>query len=168
MHQRIREFPASGGASVCAQAFYDPELLQYGKVLLDELQWNGVAMVEFKKDLKTGDYVLMEINPKFWGSLDLSLAAGVNFPYFLIQRALGEVVEKQFSFKTNTRFQWLLNGELYHCINRPGSIFKVIRDLFRSKNDIYFTDPMPNFFQVIMIPVDFYKLYLKDQFYRKR
>jgi predicted ATP-grasp superfamily ATP-dependent carboligase len=161
MHRRIREFPASGGASVCAEAFYDERLLKYGKALLDKLQWNGVAMIEFKKDEKSNEYKLMEINPKFWGSLDLSLIAHVNFPYFLVQRAIGNPVEQDFAFETNHRFQWLLNGELYHCIERPRSAGKIIRDLFRSKNDIWLRDPLPVLFQFIMIPIDIYKRWIK-------
>ena len=159
MHRRVREFPASGGASVCAETFYDEKLFIYGKTLLDKLQWNGVAMIEFKKDDR--DYKLMEINPKFWGSLDLSLTAHVDFPYFLVQRALGIPVEPDFSFETNHRFQWLLNGELYHCIERPRSIPLVLRDLFRSKNDIWVRDPLPFFFQLLMIPIDIYKHWFK-------
>jgi predicted ATP-grasp superfamily ATP-dependent carboligase len=159
MHRRVREFPASGGASVCAEAFYDEKLFRYSKALLDKLQWNGVAMIEFKKD--NNDYKLMEINPKFWGSLDLSLTAHVNFPYFLVQRALGITIEPEFSFETNHRFQWLLNGELYHCLERPRSIPSVFRDLFRSKNDIWVRDPLPVLFQLLMIPIDIYKHWFK-------
>ncbi len=70
-HQRLREYPYTGGISTAASSIRNDQLLDYGKKLLDELQWNGVAMVEFKW---TGDdFYLIEINPKFWGSLDLSL-----------------------------------------------------------------------------------------------
>jgi predicted ATP-grasp superfamily ATP-dependent carboligase len=91
MHKRIREYPVSGGASVCAESFYDKQLEEHGKKMLDLVKWNGVAMVEFKKHTD-GEYKLMEINPKFWGSLELALAAGVNFPYGLVQQQRGEKV----------------------------------------------------------------------------
>lgn len=156
MHKRIREYPVTGGASTCAESFFDEKLIEYGEKLLDYLKWNGVTMVEFKKDEKTNTYTLMEINPKFWGSLELALAAGVNFPYFIIQKVKNEEVE--FSDKFNkVRFQWVLNGELFHVIGRPGDFFAVIRDLFRSKKDLSWRDPLPNLFQVIMIPVHYYK-----------
>ena len=45
-------------------------------------------MVEFKKDNETGVFNLMEINAKFWGSLDLALVCGANFPQMLIDDAL--------------------------------------------------------------------------------
>ena len=56
MHKRIRENPITGGSSVCAKSIYEPKLFRYGKDLLDKLNWHGVAMVEFKKDSKSGKY----------------------------------------------------------------------------------------------------------------
>ena len=44
-------------------------------------------MVEFKLDEQTQEVKLMEINPKFWGSLELGLAAGVNFGELLVRTA---------------------------------------------------------------------------------
>jgi len=49
------------------------------------LNYTGVAMVEFKVNYKTGDWVLIEINGRFWGSLPLAVAAGANFPFYLYQ-----------------------------------------------------------------------------------
>ena len=42
--------------------------------LLDSLNWNGPAMVEFKLDQNLNEYKLIEINPKLWGSLDLTIS----------------------------------------------------------------------------------------------
>jgi len=75
MHRRLREYPVTGGPSALAESIYDPMLMEQGLRLLDNLKWHGVAMVEFKKDILTGRYVLMEINPKFWGSLELAIAS---------------------------------------------------------------------------------------------
>src|SRR5436309_4883105 len=49
------------------------------------LRYTGVAMVEFKIDLPTGRWILVEINGRFWGSLPLAIAAGADFPYWLYQ-----------------------------------------------------------------------------------
>jgi protein-tyrosine-phosphatase len=47
--------------------------------------WHGVAMVEFKLDEVTGECRLMEVNGRFWGSLPLAVAAGADFPYYLVE-----------------------------------------------------------------------------------
>ncbi|TAL62899.1 MAG: carboxylate--amine ligase [Bacteroidetes bacterium] len=156
MHKRIREYPATGGASVCAEGIYDEQLMEHGKKILDHLKWNGVAMVEFKKDSKDGSYKLMEINPKFWGSLELALASGVNFPLCLVKNVKGENIGQQEEYK-KIRFHWLLNGELYHFLSRPLSFFRILVDLFTAKNDISLRDPLPNLMQVLLIFVHYYK-----------
>jgi hypothetical protein len=85
VHERIREFPVTGGASTCARTIVHERACEWGKTLLDALNWHGVAMVEFKWNPETDRLVLMEINPKFWGSTELGLAAGINFGALLIE-----------------------------------------------------------------------------------
>jgi protein-tyrosine-phosphatase len=55
-------------------------------------------MVEFKLD-ERGQHWLMEINPRLWGSLALSIDAGVNFPLGLLQIARGEQPPAQPDYK---------------------------------------------------------------------
>lgn len=156
MHHRIREYPVTGGASVCAESFSDGELFRYGKKLLDHLKWDGVAMVEFKKDNKDGKYKLMEINPKFWGSLELAIESGVNFPSMLADRARGKEVEESNRFNQVT-FHWIINGELFHFLSRPSSIVKIFQSMKKSKSDFRIADIKPNLFQVLNIFVHYYK-----------
>jgi protein-tyrosine-phosphatase len=69
-----------------------PELLAASERLIAALEWNGVAMVEFKLDLHTREFCLMEINGRFWGSLPLAIAAGADFPSMLLDLELdGEI-----------------------------------------------------------------------------
>jgi len=112
MHQRIREYPVSGGASTAARAFYSARLMDFGLKLLTELRWTGVAMVEFKLDSRTGDFVLMEINGKFWGSLELALRAGVNFGADIVRLFRGERLAYSDSYDRNVHFYWPLDNDL--------------------------------------------------------
>lgn len=88
-HRRVREYPVTGGPSTLCVSVVDDRLTGYAASVIRELEWTGVAMVEFKKD---DDYRLMEVNPRFWGSLPLATRAGVNFPELLCRRAMGEEV----------------------------------------------------------------------------
>jgi predicted ATP-grasp superfamily ATP-dependent carboligase len=123
MHHRIREYPVTGGASACAESFRVPKLKEYGTRILDELRWHGPCMVEFKKvaDLQS-DYVLMELNPKFWGSLDLAIACKVDFPYLLCEMARGKNLEYNEDYKAGVRFHWPLSDDLLHIIGKPSSL----------------------------------------------
>lgn len=88
-HRRLREYPISGGPSTLCESYYDSALVDVGTRLLKALDWRGVAMVECKRDRRTGEYKVLEINPRFWGSLPLALRCGVDFPVYQAQIALG-------------------------------------------------------------------------------
>jgi predicted ATP-grasp superfamily ATP-dependent carboligase len=88
-HRRIRSFTYSGGASVYRGAFARDELREHGTALLSALDWHGPAMVEFRRDARDGSFRLMEINPRFWGSLALPVHAGVDFPRHYAALAAG-------------------------------------------------------------------------------
>ena len=117
-HRRLREKPPSGGASVlCESIAIDPVLLDYAMRLLRPIEWHGVAMMEFKQDLRTGRSFLMEINGRFWGSLQLAIDAGVDFPYLSCQLALGETIATPVDYQVGAKSRWLL-GDLDHLIMR--------------------------------------------------
>lgn len=88
-HRRLREYPISGGPSTLCESVRDEHLVELGTRLLKAMKWRGVAMVEFKQSRRTGEYKLLEINPRFWGSLPLALQCGVDFPVYQAQLALG-------------------------------------------------------------------------------
>ena len=79
-HKRIREYPTRGGPSSCCESIRDPELSRIGRRLLESLEWTGLAMVEFKFDEVRKQYFIIEVNPRYWGSLPLAVYSGVNFP----------------------------------------------------------------------------------------
>jgi predicted ATP-grasp superfamily ATP-dependent carboligase len=146
MHRRIRELPASGGVSCCAESIFEDDLLQCGARLLDALHWHGVAMVEFKRDFQTGELWLMEVNPKFWGSLDLAIAAGVDFPSLAVRVALDEPLDVSLAYREGLRFHWPFGqGELLHVSERPRAAFSILRDCidFRVRSNLWLTDPLP-------------------------
>ena len=110
-HRRLREKPPSGGVSVLSEsAKVDPALAVPAQKLLDNVGWHGVAMVEFKVS-PDGTPYLMEINTRFWGSLQLAIDAGVDFPYLLYKITCGEPTESIENYKTNIKLRWLL-GDL--------------------------------------------------------
>jgi predicted ATP-grasp superfamily ATP-dependent carboligase len=147
MHRREREYPATGGASTAAESIDDPALHAIGAKLLRELRWHGIAMVEFKR-LRDGRYVLMEINPKFWGSLDLAIAAGVDFPWLAVQLALRRPIDVPV-YRVGLRFQWIAR-DLLHAAARPRHSGRVLRDLLdpRVAKDFTLADPLPSLIEV--------------------
>ncbi len=163
-HRRIREKPPSGGVSVYRESVAaDPALVARSLALLEHFGWCGVAMVEYKVDERSGTPYLMEVNGRFWGSLQLAVDAGVDFPVLLVRAATGEAVEPVNSYTEGVRSRWWW-GDVDHLIARlrrsraalslppdaPGR-WRALRDFFtvhfaRDREEILrFDDPRPFF-----------------------
>jgi predicted ATP-grasp superfamily ATP-dependent carboligase len=117
-HRRLREKPPAGGVSVyCESIAADAGLVSRSRGLLERLGWQGVAMVEFKIDRATGTPYLMEINGRLWGSLQLAIDAGVDFPALLVSWVLGEQPAAVTSWRAGARLRWEW-GNLDYLLSR--------------------------------------------------
>lgn len=115
-HRRLREFPVSGGVSTLRESVVpDEKVREYGTRLLEGLGWEGVAMVEFKMDDKAGVPRLMEVNGRFWGSLDLAVESGVDFPHLLVQHMTGQPVGSDNDYRIGHRSRWF-RGDLERVV----------------------------------------------------
>lgn len=75
-HQRHRTFPPEGGVTVYSESVIYPEILEIGRKLLDDLEWEGLAMIEFMFDEPSQSWRIIELNPRLWGSVMLSAFNG--------------------------------------------------------------------------------------------
>ena len=117
-HRRIREKPPSGGVSVLCESIRPPaEALDAACRLISSNEWHGVAMIEFKWDDDENRPKLIEVNGRFWGSLNLAIRAGVDFPYLLYLLALGQKVEGPAEYRIGLKSRWEL-GDLDHLLIR--------------------------------------------------
>jgi predicted ATP-grasp superfamily ATP-dependent carboligase len=108
-HRRLREYPLSGGPSTFCESCHVPDAEVYSRRILDHLGWVGLAMVEFKMDQARGIPVLMEINPRPWGSMALPIRAGVDFPWLLYQLARDGSLPPQPDHRDDVRLRFLVN-----------------------------------------------------------
>jgi len=132
-HRRIREKPPGGGVSVYRESIAaDPELALRSQELLEQFSWQGVAMVEYKLDRSDGTPYLMEVNGRFWGSLQLAIDAGVDFPALLVAAALGRRPDPILRYRLRTRSRWWW-GDVDHVLIR----------LRRSKAELGLPDEAP-------------------------
>jgi predicted ATP-grasp superfamily ATP-dependent carboligase len=117
-HRRIREKPPSGGVSVVSESIEFPGQAGGAALrILEKVRWTGVAMVEFKVDRETNEAKLLEINARFWGSLQLAVSSGVDFPYLLYRLALEAPMDKPGPYVVGLRSRWEL-GDLDHLLIR--------------------------------------------------
>lgn len=128
-HRRLREKPPSGGVSVLSESVpVDSAQLRHARALLDAVNWHGIAMVEYRVG-SDGTPYLMEINTRFWGSLQLAIDAGVDFPYLLLQTCSGQKPAPVDSYRLGRKLRWLLGDldNLYLTLRdeRTGAVRKM-------------------------------------------
>ncbi|NIA11170.1 MAG: ATP-grasp domain-containing protein [Nitrospiraceae bacterium] len=163
-HKRIREYPVTGGPSTARMSVRHAKMEKYATTLLKELEWHGVAMVEFKLDERTKEPVLMEINPRFWGSLNQAICAGVDFPYLLYTMAVEGDVQPVFTYKTGVKTRWML-GDCRGLIDylRTNKRKEVLKDFLRFyERDLYYddidlSDPLPTIAELMIPMINFIK-----------
>ncbi|MDS0473691.1 carboxylate--amine ligase [Natrinema sp. 1APR25-10V2] len=139
-HCQRRGWEYCGGPSAYRESVHIPELETAGRALLGELEWHGLAMVEFLRDPADGEFKLMEINPRFWSSLPFSVRAGADFPYYYWQLATDEPIPSDPTYEVGMGGH-LLRGELsylhsvatkeYPLVERP-SLNEAARDVAAS------------------------------------
>jgi protein-tyrosine-phosphatase/predicted ATP-grasp superfamily ATP-dependent carboligase len=150
IHKRITEH---GGVSSYREilgdtAFGNKEAISR---LIAKIKWTGAGMLEFK--VQNGIPVLMELNGRFFGSIELSVKSGLNLPKQFLELCLEQKTpQKNQAYNLNTRVrnlhdEVLLNlgalakGKLGHYITWK---LQVIRSIFRKNEfieDNFFSDP---------------------------
>lgn len=110
----MREKPPSGGVGVVVESIaVDPALRAPLERLVERLAWHGVGMLELRRTPE-GRAVVMELNPRLWGSLQLAIDAGADFPGWLLAlHADGAAPSGE--PRTGVRVRWLL-GDLDHLL----------------------------------------------------
>jgi len=151
-HQRIREKPPSGGVSTYRQSVaLSPSIKKHTETLLKYLNWQGVAMVEYKMDKRDNIPKLMEINGRFWGSLQLALDAGVDFPALLLKTLDNKPFDPIEDYKIGVKTRWFM-----------GDLDSLLLVLFKDKKVL---NVPKNFSSKTKYFFDFLKIWQKNQFY---
>jgi len=91
--RRTRQYPMDfGRASTYVETIDDADLENDARRLLSAMRFTGMVEVEFKRDVRTGANLLLDVNPRAWGWQSLCARAGVDFPYLLWRLAKGDPV----------------------------------------------------------------------------
>ena len=131
---RLRTYPPKMGACTLGVSTHDDRALEMGQMLLNNLSWNGFAQVEFRESPKDGKLYLMEINPRLWGSVQLPIFAGVNFPKIMIESFLEnkDISPDELDYKTGVYFRWF--GDYLSIMNDSESFKKKLLKLIKKPN----------------------------------
>jgi len=156
-HERVHE-PIKGGGSLYRKSVpLDNRIYECSKKIIEALNFTGVLMIEYKQDSK-GEFVLIEINPRFWGSLPLSIKAGIDFPYLLFElfvnkkKVCKNKYKKMFCRNIFGDLRWMSENKYYnhnvlHYNTKPWKeVFFEFLNIIKGKEnfDIFsIRDPLP-------------------------
>jgi predicted ATP-grasp superfamily ATP-dependent carboligase/LmbE family N-acetylglucosaminyl deacetylase len=99
--RKLKQHPPTLGISRLSEAVEVPEIVAGSMRLLEELGYEGVAQVEYKRDARDGAYRLMEVNVRPWTWIGLATACGVNLPLRAHAWALAEGSEGEGAASTS-------------------------------------------------------------------
>jgi predicted ATP-grasp superfamily ATP-dependent carboligase/protein-tyrosine-phosphatase len=166
-HRRLHEVPYTGGASSFRESIEDEELVNLSTKLLDAIDYNGLAMVEFRRSRLDGAPYFLEINGRLWGSVALALHSGADFPRALIEcYENGAPTAVQAHYRPGTRCRNIFPGEISHLVSilkakpnksaetAPSKTKAVTKFIGLSLNPMirhdyfWWRDPLPGFVQM--------------------
>jgi predicted ATP-grasp superfamily ATP-dependent carboligase len=154
--KELRNHPFENGPACYVETVNAPGLVNMAEKLLKSLNFVGIADIDLVIDSRDNQPKLMEINPRFWGSTQVAINAGVDFPALLYTMLKDGDIKKSLSYKTGVRCRYLLYTDLVRLISilrsdcSSGFKRKTFRDFFIiHKSDGYYVyshdDIMPFF-----------------------
>ena len=113
VYRETRQYPDSGGPAIAARTVEREPWIDSVLDLLRAHDWKGPAHMDVLYDPDTETYKLIEINPRFWSSLRLTIAAGVDIPYIVYKLAVdGGVPRLEAEYREGLTYRWIVPNEL--------------------------------------------------------
>jgi predicted ATP-grasp superfamily ATP-dependent carboligase len=150
-----------GGSGVVNVTNELPQIRGASCSILSKLKWDGPLQLEWLEEEGTGQFFLLEGNPKFWGTTQLSISAGLDYPAWWV--GLHEGIEPQVPpYRRDLMFRWLVK-EMRTVLTVPRNRARLRREVsayfarFRHHpriNDFDRGDPLPSLYDWLMLAVE--------------
>jgi predicted ATP-grasp superfamily ATP-dependent carboligase len=106
----LRRFPVNFGGGSFHGVKWLPETAQEGERFFRNIDFTGLANIEFKKDVRDGKLKVIECNARFTAAQELVTRCGINMPYIIYCYLTGTKIPEANSFKENLHY-WYLNRD---------------------------------------------------------
>lgn len=144
VYKEIRQFPITGGPATFSESVERADIIRYFLKLLKAMKWQGVAHADFLIDPRDNKPKLLEINPRFWTSLNLAILSGVDFPYLLYKMGIEGDVKPVNNYRIGVKMR-VLPEDLLCFLSTPNRFKKISEFMtFNSDAVLSFDDPSPS------------------------
>ena len=148
----IRDFPVRGGAGTLRRSCESSPMTHISKRLFDSIGWHGIAEVEYVTHAETGEYYLIEINPRVWGGINSAISSGLDIVGIMLNISRGvNVSAGSYEIGRQTRWFWgdirVFPEYFAKSNNKISALCEYIKLMFDgTKTDEFFwNDPVPFF-----------------------
>jgi len=131
-----------GGTPTVVYSLYDETLIAQAKHLCGLLKWTGAVNFDYMKG-PGGKYLLLEINPRFGGTLNFPYRMGINLPldYVKLIQGRGEEVRPK-KYRSGIMFRTVFPNQILHALYHKNYWGRFVRSCFTfSKINVYWDDP---------------------------
>jgi D-aspartate ligase len=105
--RKVRGYPADSGDNIVGESCKVPEILiENTRRIVTEMKYTGIAEFEYKKDAETGEFYLIEINPRAWSWIGITPWCGVNIPLIAYQD-MAEIKPSEKAEQNNYNFKYV-------------------------------------------------------------
>lgn len=114
--EMLRQYPVRGGPIAAARVVRPARVVDAGIRIMGALEWYGVASVDFMLDERDGMPKLVDVNPRFFGSMQIAIAAGADYPYLFYKMIKEGDVDENLDYRAGVKGRSVLIGDLRHLL----------------------------------------------------
>jgi predicted ATP-grasp superfamily ATP-dependent carboligase len=111
VYKELRQYPDSGGPAIEAVSVETESWVDDILEILRAIDWVGPAHIDVLLDPDDGTYKLLEVNPRIWSSINLTVQSGVDVPRIVMELASEKDPDPVTSYRTDVRYRWVLPNE---------------------------------------------------------
>ncbi len=111
-----------GGGGIINRTTDDKQMKEVASKILKLLDWNGACLFDFLKTSE-GKLYLLEINPKIWGTTQLTISAGSNIVEQIIDIFYHQKEPASYlDYRENLLYKWYFPEIIFHLIQKPRTV----------------------------------------------
>lgn len=124
VYKELIQYPDSGGPAIQAVSVEIEPWVDEMLDILKEVDWIGPAHMDILFDPADNTYKLLEVNPRIWMSVNLTIKSGINIPRIMIDIANNNSFTTQ-SYQAGLRYRWVLPNELLWVMSGENKLSRI-------------------------------------------